>query len=267
MTSTPLIELAKSEPTVTVTQQPPTAVYTVQLNTMRPPLNDLRVREAIYYATDVDAIRRGLFHSWYPASQSFVGPGGLFYHERVPGYRTFDIERARAIVAEVGGIELKLGTIRTFVAEQVITALQSQWQAAGIKVSIESYELGGMIQTFRSGEWQAMLQTAGSFDPEAGGGVSFRFRSDQPYTGVRDPELDRLLLDAAGTVDPSVRDDLYLEAAKRISDNAYAPFLFAFGPAQVSVKRLAGPGLTTKIPSIMVNTAVFWQDVTFAPNE
>lgn len=265
MTSTPLIELAKTHDTLTVTLQPPTAVYTVQLNTMQPPLNDQRVREAIYYATDVDAIREALFHSWYPASQSFTGPGALFHHEKIPGYRSFDLERARSIVAEVGGIELKLGTIRSFVAEQVITALQGQWQAAGLTVSIESYELAEMIREFRSGEWQAMLQTSGSFDPEAGGGVSFRFRSDQPYTGVHDPVLDKLLLDAAGTIDPTVRDRLYFEAAKRISENAYAPFLFAFGPAQVAVKNLTGPGLTTKIPSIMLNTAVLWQDVTLAP--
>jgi peptide/nickel transport system substrate-binding protein len=266
MTSTPLIELARKQSAVTVTLQPPTAVYVIQLNTLHAPFNDLRAREAIYYATDVDAIRRGLFHSWYPASQSFTGPGGLFHHDTIPGYRTFDIARARTLVAELGGIRVKLGTLRSFVAEQVMTALQAQWQAAGIQVSIDSYELSRSVQLFRSGEWQAMLQTAGSFDPEAAGGVSWRFRSDQPYSGVHDGELDRLLLEAAASFDPSVRDSLYLQAGKRISDNAYAPFLFAFAPAQVAVKPLEGPGLTSGIPPLLVNTAVLWQDVKFASN-
>jgi peptide/nickel transport system substrate-binding protein len=264
MTSTPLIEQALQNPELVVTQQPATAPYIVQLNTTRPPFDDRRAREAIYHATDVDAIREGLFHNWYPVSQSFTGPGGLFHHETVPGYRSYDPERARAIVQELGGVRLTLGTIRSVVAEQVITALQSQWREVGIDVTIESYELPLLISTFRGGEWQAMLATAGSFDPESGSGVSFRFRSNQQYTGVRDAELDRILDAAAASVDPHERDKLYRDASQHISDNAYSPFLFAFAPTQVAVRGIEGPGLTTKIPPILVNTAILWPDVRFA---
>jgi peptide/nickel transport system substrate-binding protein len=264
MTSTPLIEQALRNPELVVTQQPATGPYVIQLNTTRPPFDDRRAREAIYHATDVNAIREGLFHNWYPVSQSFTGPGGLFHHENVPGYRSYDLERARAIVRELGGVRLTLGTIRSVVAEQVVTALQSQWREAGIDVTITTYELPLLISTFRAGEWEAMLQTAGSFDPESGAGVSFRFRSNQQYTGVRDADLDRILDAAAANVDPTERDRLYLDAAKHISDNAYAPFLFAFAPTQVAVRGIEGPGLTTKIPPILVSTAVLWPDVRFA---
>ncbi len=263
MTSTPLIAEAKQNPRLSVTQQPATSPYVIQLNTARPPFDDLRVREAIYYATDVEAIRKALFNNWYPASQSFTGPGGLFHHDKVDGYRNYDLERARSIVREVGDIEVTLGTLRSFVSEQVTTALQSQWQEAGIKVSIASYQIQPLIRHFQSGEWQAMLQTTGSFDPEAGASVSFRFRSDQTYTGVRDVELDRLLDAAAATFDLGERDRLYSEVARHISDNAYSPFLFAFAPTQVAVRNLEGPGLTTRIPPISVNTAVLWHDVRF----
>lgn len=164
---------------------------------------------------------------------------------------------------DLGGMDVTLGTIRSFVAEQVITALQSQWREAGIEVSIATYDVAPLIERLRSGHWQAMLQTAGSYDPEAGASVSFRFRSDQLYTGVRDPDLDRLLDRAAATFDPALRERLYLEAAKYISDHAYAPFLFAFAPTQVVARGLEGPGLTTRIPPIFINTGVLWQDVRF----
>jgi peptide/nickel transport system substrate-binding protein len=264
MTSTPLIEQAEGSEPITVTQQPSTSPYVIQLNTSREPFNDKRAREAIYYATDIDAIREGLFGNRYPASQSFTAPGGMFHHAQIPGYRHYDPERARALVHEVGGIQVKLGTLQAFAAQQIVTALQSQWQEVGMEVTIESYELATLIQEFRSGGWQAMLQTSGSFDPEASGGVTFRFRSDQPYTGVHDPELDRLLLDAAATFDPMERDRLYFEAAKYISDNAYAPFLVALAPAQLTAGGLVAPGLTTRIPPILVNTAVQWQDARIA---
>jgi peptide/nickel transport system substrate-binding protein len=263
MTSTPVIRQAQQNDRLEVTQQPTTSPYVVQLNTARPPFDDKRAREAIYYATNVEEIRAGLFNNWYPVSQSFTGPGGLFHHQQVDRYRTHDLQQARAIVNDLGGLKITLGTLRSFVAEQVITALQSQWRQAGIEVTIATYDIAPLIERFQSGNWDAMLQTAGSYDPEAGASVSFRFRSDQRYTGVHDSKLDGLLDHAAAIFDPTERERVYAEVSEYISDQAYAPFLFAFAPTQVVVRGLAGPGLTTQIPPIFINTGILWQDVRF----
>lgn len=265
ITSTPLIAQALEDERITVTRQPPTSPYVVQLNTLAPPFDDQRAREAIYHATDVEAIRNGLFNGWYPASRSFTGPGGLFHDERVPGYRTHDPERARRLVDELGGLHVELGTIRSFVAEQVTTALQSQWREAGIDVRLKTHEIPALVREFEGGEWQAMLQTAGSYDPESASGVSLRFGTGQAFSGVRDARLDRLLARAAASADAERRAALYRAAARRISDNAYAPFLFAFASTQLARDGIEGPGLTTPIPPIAVNTAVLWHDVRIAP--
>lgn len=261
VTSTPLIARAIEDERITVTRQPPTSPYVVQLNTLTAPFDDERAREAIYHATDVEAIRRGLFNGWYPASQSFTAPGGLFHRAQVRGYRAHDLEKARRLVEELGGLEARLGTIQSFVAEQVTTALQSQWREAGIDVAIETHEISTLVGEFESGEWQAMLQTAGSYDPESASGVSLRFGTGELFSGVRDSDLDRILDEAAAAIDAERRAALYSEAARQISDNAYAPFLFAFAPTQLVRAGIEGPGLTTKIPPIAVNTGVLWQHV------
>ena len=49
--------------------------------------------------------------------------------------------------------------------------------------------------------------------------------------------------------------------AKLVSDKAYAPFMLAFAPANLAVKGVHGPGLTTKIPPVLVNTGVQWESV------
>lgn len=263
VTSIPLIAQARDQGRVSVTLQPPTSPYVIQLNTQLPPFDDKRAREAIYHATDVEAIRSGIFKGWYSASQSFTAPGGLFHRETVPGYLEHDLEQARRIVDELGGLRVTLGTIRSFVAEQVVTALQAQWRAAGIEVSIEVYDISDLVQRLQSRNWQALLQTAGSYDPESASGVSLRFGSGQLFSGVRDPQLDALIQDAAAAVDPARREALYAQAAERISDQAYAPFLLAFAPAQLFVSDLEGPGLSTRIPPIAVNTGVLWEDVRF----
>jgi peptide/nickel transport system substrate-binding protein len=265
LTTTPLLEQAQEGGRLTVTVQPATSPYVVQLNTMRAPFDDRRAREAIYHATDFRAIAQGLFRGRYPVSQMFTGPGGLFHHETLEGYPAHDPERARQLVAELGGLTVELGTLGSYVAEQVMTALQTQWQQAGITVHIESYELSTLVQEFRSGEWQAMLQTAGAWDPAAGVGVGFRFRSDSPFTGVQDPELDALLDTASATLDPAERERLYVEAARRIAENAYAPFGLAFAPANLATEGVHGPGLTTKIPPIVVNSPIHWDEVWRVP--
>ena len=237
-----------------------TSPYVIQLNTTAPPFDDQKARDAVYYATDAEAIRKGLFNNRYPNSQTFTGPGGLFYKPTVPGYKTFDLEKAKQLVTEMGGLQVTLGTINVLVAKQTIEALQSQWAKAGIKTKIESYDLAGLIKAF-GGKWQSMLQTAGAWDPAIGVGVGFRFNSHSPFTGVKDPELDKTLTDAAATLDENKRQELYDSAGKLISDKSYAPFMFAFAPANLARKGVYGPGLTTKLPAVAVNPPVSWPDV------
>jgi peptide/nickel transport system substrate-binding protein len=261
MTTIPLIEQAKQNDRLVVTQQPPTSPYLIQLNTRIAPFNNKRAREAIYYATDVEAIRKGLFKDAYPASQTFTAEGGLFHHPTVPGYRTFDLEKAKAIVAELGGLTVDLGTLGAYVADQVNTALKTQWEAAGMKVTIHSEQLNGLVQNFSGGKWQAMLQTAGAWDPATGVGVAFRFSSTAPFSGIADPKVDELLAQGVASIDPAERERIYQELGKHISDQAYAPYILAFSAASVVVKGVHGPGLTTKIPPLAVNPGVIWDEV------
>jgi peptide/nickel transport system substrate-binding protein len=262
MTTTPLLEQATKNNRLTVTVQPPTSPYVIQLNTQIAPFNNEKARQAIYYATDFNAIAKGVFKGKFPVSQTFTAPGGLFHHkEGVPGYRTHNLNEAKRLVRELGGINVTLGTLGDYVARQVNIALQTQWRQAGINVKIEDYQLNRLVEAFNGGKWQAMLQTAGAWDPAAGVGVAFRFNSNSPFTGVKDPRLDEMLNKAAAELDTAKRDQLYAEAGKYISDKAYAPFGLAFAPANLAVKGVNGPGLTTKIPPLVVNPGVLWDEV------
>jgi ABC-type transport system substrate-binding protein len=116
--------------------------------------------------------------------------------------------KAKALVKQVGGLTVDPGTINVLVAENTIQALRSQWAQAGIKTTIHSYDLAPLIQAFQGEKWQAMLRTAGSFDPAAGVGVGFRFSSMSPFSGVHDRKLDGMLAQAAGELDQAKRGQL-----------------------------------------------------------
>jgi peptide/nickel transport system substrate-binding protein len=246
----------------TVTREPSTSPYNIQLNTSVPPFNNLKARQAIYYATDAKTIDDKLFHNQNPVAQSFTAPAGLFYQGTVPGYPTFDAAKAKALVQQLGGLNVNFFTLRSPVNQNFMVALQTMWKQAGINVNIHLYSLSGLIQQFNTKKWQAALQTAGAWDPAAGVGLGFRFLSQSPFSGVHDPKLDALILGGQGAVDPNQRKQLYDQAGAYIAKQAYSPFLFPLANWNIAAKNVKGTGLTTGIPSIVVNTAPLWEEVT-----
>ena len=248
----------------TTTEQPATSPYDIQLNTAIPPFNNMNARLAIYYATDAALIDQKLFGNQFQVVQGFTAPGGLFYYPNVPGYPTYDLNKAKSLVKQIpGGLTVNFFTLASPVNQNFMEALQQLWKQAGINTSIHLYSLAGLIQQFVSKKWQAALQTAGAWDPAAGVGLGFRFLSASPFSGVHDPKLDAMILGGQAAVDPTARDKIYQQAAQYIAKNADGPFLFPLASWNVAVHGVQGPGLTTVIPSVVVNTPPQWQSVSF----
>lgn len=245
----------------TTTTEPSTSPYDIQLNTKIAPFNNKLAREAIYYATDTPLLDQKLFGNAYPVTQSFTAPAGLFYEPKVPGYITYNLAKAKSLVSQVGGISISLDTITSPVAQALDEALAEEWEAAGMHVTLNNYDLTGLISVFLSGKWQSFLQTAGAWDPEAGVGVAFRFSSESPFTGVHDPKLDALLAQAGGTINNAQRQTYNDQLNAYIAQNAYGPFLFPIAGYNIAVHGVAGTGLTTPVPSMAVLPEILWQYV------
>ncbi len=259
MNSPQLVKSFKSHFTVTV--EPSTSPYNIQLNTAIPPFNNIKARQAIYYATDAKTIDAKLFGDVYPVVQSFTAPAGLFYSANVPGYPTYDLAKAKALVKSLGGLTVNFFTIQQPATQNFMVALQQLWKQAGINASIHLYPLSALIQQFQTKKWQAALQTAGAWDPAGGVGVAFRFSSLSPFSGVHDPKLDGLLNAAQAAIDSGARAKLYNQAAAYIAKQAYSPFLFPVATWNIAKQGVTGPGLTTPVPSVAVNPQVLWEDV------
>ncbi|HZV50276.1 MAG TPA: ABC transporter substrate-binding protein [Candidatus Dormibacteraeota bacterium] len=260
LTTPSVITQASRDKSVQVTLQEGTSPWVIQLNTSIPPFDDKLAREAIYYATNVEAIRAHILNNMFPTTQSFTGPGGLFYQPKVPGYRTYNLNKARQIVTQLGGLKVDLMGGNDTVTNLTLQALQTQWQQAGIQTTIHPYDLTRLIQEFQGKRWQAALQTVGAFDPGVSTGLPFRFLSTAVYSGVHDPVLDQMMSQAAATFDTGQRAQRYAQIAKYISDQAYAPFLFAVAPASVAARGVRGPGLTTRLPIPSVAVLPVWNE-------
>jgi peptide/nickel transport system substrate-binding protein len=248
-----------------VKNESPSTVYDLQLNTMTPPFNNPKARQAIYAATNIQPILSHIFANAYPIAEGFTGPGGICNEPTVPGYQGYDPTLAKSLVQQSGlnKVTIKLGTIQNPVAQETTEALQTEWAAVGIHATIADYPLATLIAQFVSGKWQSMVQTAGAWDPAAGVGVGFRFESASPFSGVHDPKLNNMLNQAQAATSLSQRCTLYNQAAAYIASNYYGPFYFAYAPANVAVKNVVGPGITEALPTVVVQPAILWEDVAY----
>jgi peptide/nickel transport system substrate-binding protein len=269
--STPQL-LSESQQHFDVLNQLGTSPYDLQLNTAVAPFNNVKAREAIYAMTNFAPILQNIFKNAYPVVQGFTGPGGICYQPKVAGYQGYDPTLAKQLVQESGldKATINLGTISSSpVASETTQALAQEWAAFGVKTTLHTYALNALIQAFTVNggkSWQSMIQTAGAYDPAGGVGVGFRFNSTSPFSGVHDTKLDTILSNAAASSVLSTRCSYYDQAAEYIAKNYYGPFYFSFAPANVSVKGVAGPGLTTPLPAVSVTPAILWEDVYYNPS-
>jgi len=241
----------------TVTTMPGTSPTCLQLNTTRPPFNNMLAREAVYYATDTPLLDKKLNDNLGPAVEGFTAPAGLFYYPKVPGYRTFDLAKAQAIVKQLGGLSFVLLSAQAGPMLNFDEALQSMWEAAGMKVTLNPANLPEVIQNFAGNKWDA-VGCGGSWDPATGVGQNLRFLSNAPFTGVHDPHLDKLLNEAT-EVPEEQRGAIYRQIAQYEAQKAYVVEFYPADIWDVAAKDVSAPGLTSPHPTVIDAPEIWWQ--------
>jgi peptide/nickel transport system substrate-binding protein len=112
--------------------------YVGFLNTERPPLDDVRVRQALAYATPYEDIISVAAAGNAVQDRATVPPGVFPYSDEIPQYST-DMEKAKALMAEAGvdGFPLEI----TYFADNPIHAgyaplLQDAYAELGVEVTL-----------------------------------------------------------------------------------------------------------------------------------
>jgi peptide/nickel transport system substrate-binding protein len=198
-----------------------------------PPLDDVRVRQALNYAVDKQAIIDSIFDGEAGA----VAPGGFGalafgYHDDIEPY-PYDPARARELLAEAGypnGLELEFrcSSDRYASDREVCQAIQAYLAAVGVRTDVQFTEWAvySQLRADRSMEGIYFLGYGNSlFDADfplrlccwSGGRSETRFNT---------PELDAMIEQAAATVDVERRNALYGEIQQYIRDAA--PYIFLY---------------------------------------
>jgi peptide/nickel transport system substrate-binding protein len=219
---------------------PATQTEAINLNPSAPSLSDPTAREAIYYATDAAAVNEHIFKGAGTVSQTPGGPADLYWTATVPGYRSYDLARAREIVQRLGGVSFTLSVLNTPIQIAIGEALQSQWAEAGITAKISVITIPQAVKQSHEGSLQAIATQVGSYDPSLVPGLSASYSSTGPFSLIKDPALDRLISAAAAETEPGPAAGKYQQVYRYLSQKAYAPFLFTAIQWNVASKSVRG---------------------------
>jgi peptide/nickel transport system substrate-binding protein len=206
--------------------------YELNVAKDNPPLNDKRVRQALNYAVDKDAIAKNVLGGFGQAIRSPFGPG-IDFRVEFDGY-TYDPARAKQLLADAGyanGLKMELWSPqgRYLKDRETSEAVQGYLKAVGIDAGLRIWEWAPYLAAVREdASRQAMM--LGRATPGADffstrlwtKGSIGQFNSTNYWT----PDLEQLIPQARSTFDDQQRAQAYKQIQQTVWDDA--PWLFLY---------------------------------------
>lgn len=198
-------------------------------------LQDVRVRQAMNYAVDVEAIVDSILQGHgYPLA-TIYRPDWPGYDESIEGY-PYDPERARALLAEAGypdGFSIQMQTSSGIINKgvEIAEAVAGQLGEVGIQVEVVPLELNAYRQIVIGGQEQNLVEGLYLWNWGAKpGDPSSALTGFLKSTGVssywNNPEFDALVDATLGNADEEERVEGLREIQQMLVDEAPVIFLY-----------------------------------------
>ena len=139
----------QKDPNLRISRVRSTRIMFVGMNSFRKPFTDVRVRQAMNYAVDVDAIIKDLMSGFAHRLSNIAGPGYFGYDPSLKPY-PYDPAKAKALLAQAGypnGFEVTLNSPkgRYLMDAEVSQAVSGYLAKVGVRVKVEVMEWGNFI--------------------------------------------------------------------------------------------------------------------------
>lgn len=188
------------------------ATYFYVVNLKRPPLDDLRVRQALSLAVDRSLICEKLMRAGQSPARSLTPTDfdGLYTR---PAIDAFDRDRAKRLLAEAGypegrGLALSLLFNTSALHSKIAETIQALWRSAfpSIQVELVNEDWQVYLDSLRRGKFDMARRfwTADYDDPTAFLEIMLS-SNENNFTGWSSAEYDALLRQASATTDPALR--------------------------------------------------------------
>lgn len=230
----------------------------LRIDTQIPPLNDIRIRKALNYATDREALHGSIFSDKTLPAAQFVVPGINGFNPDLKPWH-YDLEKAQALVQEAkkDGVPVDKEIVIISRANQfpnnteADAALMAMYKAIGLNVTmriVESPEWFDILnKPFADGRPPVLLEEQHDNDKgDAFFTVRTKYHSKGNHSTLDDPTLDQMI-DEADAATGDKRRELYQQIFKRVLETDVADvYLFHMvGFTRVSPRLSYKPSIST----------------------
>jgi peptide/nickel transport system substrate-binding protein len=237
---------------------PGTRAFYMGMNVNVVPFDDVRVRQAMNYAIDKEAIVEFVLNGLARTIDNPLLPEAFGYVE-TPVYH-YDPEMAVALLTEAGypdGFEMDLDTYPEM--KEIAEAVAGMLGEIGVTVNITVLDRSALVAKYEPGGSQAFMTSWGNSEADADGILSKQFYSKRYgcdlvtykypdpksgfgdsakgcyYTGYGNAEVDAAIEEGKVNVDPEARKAAYAKALKIIVEEA--PWVFLYNPYEIFAYR------------------------------
>ncbi|HYW73513.1 MAG TPA: ABC transporter substrate-binding protein [Pyrinomonadaceae bacterium] len=206
-------------------------------NTQQPPLDNVKVRQALAYAIDRESMIRDLLLNQGTLAHTILPEASWAYAKPQQTYQ-FDPNKAKQLLDEAGfrdpdgdGPQMRFNQPLLFrisgssaAARQYAGVVQNYLKAVGVPVTIETSEFNTMRQQVQQGQFQINYSqwVGGNQDPIFYNDLFATANIATPAGGLNrsrysNSELDRIVAEAKNTYDHAVAAPLYAKAQEIVS--------------------------------------------------
>jgi peptide/nickel transport system substrate-binding protein len=202
-----------------------------------------KVRQALEYAIDREAINQVVFNGEFVAGNQWVNPEHPYFQKSFPVPKR-DVAKAKALMKDAGingrlSIDFMVpkGPENQAVAE-IVQAMASE---IGIDMKIRVTEFATSLKEAESGEYQAyFLGWSGRTDPDGNVYAFHKCKAALNYTGYCNAEVDKLLEESRVAPDLAARKPIYEKLTKIMLTDDPIIYLFHRRALVAHTARLEG---------------------------
>ena len=207
------------------------AVEYVGFNTTKAPFDNVKVRQAVSYAIEREAIISGVYNNVGTLANVAMSPQVFGYSKDVKAY-PYDVNKAKSLLKEAGydkGIKVTLLTSDRKERINMAEVIQSQLKGIGVDVEIQVMEYGSYIQQIEKGDHQMLIGGWGNATGDGDYNQYNLFHSASigapgNHFYYQNPVVDKLIEQGRVETEPSKRQEIYKQAMQiEMDDAVYVP--------------------------------------------
>ena len=207
-------------------------VQALYLNNKEKPFDDVRVRQALCYAVDKQAVIDLAFDGYgIPLGTSMFPSFGKYYDESLTDYYTLNVEKAKELLSEAGypdGFEMTITVPSNYTPHvNTATVLVELLREIGVKATVQPVDWSTWLEEVYSNRKYQSTVTGVSSDNMTARKLLERFGTTvhNNFTNYSNEEYDTILAQALSETDDAKQTELYRALERNLTENAANVYL------------------------------------------